>query len=193
MSLISLNHFPLENMSLNSIPPLFLIIGFVEFIFFHAFLYFVKRNYNLLTKTEPLVKSQSGLSQNLNQDFNLNDEIEDGSLCREEVEMVMERLGVFCHPEGEKLQGRLGFDDLSKLFEEKEPSFDEVKGAFDVFDQNRDGFIDEIELQRVLCSLGLKNGTEVESCKRMINVFDENGDGRIDFNEFVKLMESSFG
>ncbi|KAK9188953.1 hypothetical protein WN944_020358 [Citrus x changshan-huyou] len=78
------------------------------------------------------------------------------------------------------------------LFEEKEPSLEEVKDAFDVFDENKDGFIDALELQRVLCILGMKEGFQLENCKKMIKTFDENGDGSIDFKEFVKFMESSF-
>ncbi|KAM7506779.1 hypothetical protein LguiA_017232 [Lonicera macranthoides] len=106
--------------------------------------------------------------------------------------MVMGKMGFFCDSESEKLQEKLSSEDVFKLFEEREPSLDEVKNAFDVFDENRDGFIDARELQRVLYALGLKNESEMENCKRMIRVFDENEDERIDFNEFVKLMESSF-
>ncbi|EYU34653.1 hypothetical protein MIMGU_mgv1a026006mg, partial [Erythranthe guttata] len=82
------------------------------------------------------------------------------------------------------------------LFEERSPCLDEVKEAFDVFDENRDGFIDAKELQKVLCALGLNEGLneglEMDKCRRMIGVFDENGDGRIDFDEFVKFMEINF-
>ena len=78
------------------------------------------------------------------------------------------------------------------MFEDQEPSLEEVKQAFDVFDENKDGFIDARELQRVLYILGLKEARELENCKKMIRNFDENQDGRIDFNEFVKIMENSF-
>lgn len=106
--------------------------------------------------------------------------------------MVMEKLGIFCSPEGEELQEWFGSNELSGLFDEKEPSLEEVKEAFDVFDENRDGFIDAGELQTVLCILGLKEGKQLENCKKMIRTFDENRDGRIDFNEFVKFMENGF-
>ncbi|XP_057481135.1 probable calcium-binding protein CML46 [Actinidia eriantha] len=117
---------------------------------------------------------------------------EDGHMCREEVEVVMGKLGISCSPEGGKFQERLGSDDLSNLFEEKEPSLEEVKEAFNVFDEDRDGFIDAKELQSVLCGLGFKEGLEMQRCRSMIAAFDENGDGRIDFTEFVKFMESTF-
>ncbi|KAH9726978.1 putative calcium-binding protein CML45 [Citrus sinensis] len=119
-------------------------------------------------------------------------EHDDESLSRDEVEMVMRKLTLFCSFEDEELPQKLGSAELSWLFEEKEPSLEEVKEAFDVFDENKDGFIDAMELQRLLCILGLKEGFELENCKKMIKTFDKNGDGRIDFKEFVKFMEKSF-
>jgi len=117
---------------------------------------------------------------------------DDGSLRREDVHMVMGDLGFFCSPEGEQLPETFSSDELSGLFDEKEPSLGEVKEAFDVFDENKDGFIDARELQRALCILGLKEGSKLEDCQKMIRTFDENRDGRIEFNEFVKVMEASF-
>ena len=71
-------------------------------------------------------------------------------------------------------------------------SLEEVKQDFDVFDENKDGFIDDEELQRVLCILGLKEAAKLENCHKMIRIFDTNQDGRIDFIEFVKIMENRF-
>lgn len=84
-----------------------------------------------------------------------------------------------------------GRDELIKVFEERAPSMEELEGAFDVFDGNKDGFIEAEDLQRILCGLGFREGGEVADCEKMIGVFDDNGDGKIDFQEFVKLMESS--
>ncbi|XP_058108949.1 probable calcium-binding protein CML45 [Magnolia sinica] len=78
---------------------------------------------------------------------------------------------------------------VSVLLEEKEASIDELDGAFAIFDENRDGFIDAAELQRVMAVLEFKEGMELENCKKMIGVFDENGDGRIDFGEFKNMLE----
>ncbi|XP_010265143.1 PREDICTED: probable calcium-binding protein CML45 [Nelumbo nucifera] len=117
---------------------------------------------------------------------------DDGRLCRRDVEEVINKLGLLYNPHGDKIQDGLSSDEVSKVFEDKEPSLEEVKDAFDVFDNNRDGFIDAKELQRVLCSLGFQEGYDVEQCKRMIKTFDVNRDGLIDFSEFLKLMESGF-
>ncbi|KDP33016.1 hypothetical protein JCGZ_13047 [Jatropha curcas] len=130
-------------------------------------------------------------SESSNQQHHCGVKRDDKSLCREEVEMVMGKLGLFCSPEGEKLNEFIGFNELSGLFNE-EPSLEEVKEAFNVFDENTDGFIDAKELQIVLCRFGLKEGFELENCRNMIRAYDQNGDGKIDFSEFVKFMENSF-
>ncbi|GMI98214.1 CALMODULIN-LIKE 46 [Hibiscus trionum] len=113
------------------------------------------------------------------------------TVCRNDVEKLMGNLGIFCSRESEDLNQSFGSGELSRLFEE-EPSLEELKEAFDVFDVNKDGFIDAQELQRVLCILGLKEALKIENCNKMINNFDVNRDGRIDFQEFVKLMENTF-
>ncbi|XP_058096425.1 probable calcium-binding protein CML46 [Magnolia sinica] len=116
----------------------------------------------------------------------------DVKVSSEDVEMVMGKLGMLCNPDGEMLKTCFSSDELSVLFEEKEPSLEEVKEAFSVFDENGDEFIDAKELQRVLCNLGFREGSNIDACEKMIRAFDENGDGQIDFNEFVKFMENSF-
>ncbi|GFS30749.1 calcium-binding EF-hand family protein [Actinidia rufa] len=62
---------------------------------------------------------------------------QDRHLCIEEVEVevvVVENLGISCSPEDRKFRERLGSDHLLNLFEEKEPSVEELKEALDVFD-----------------------------------------------------------
>ncbi|KAG8384687.1 hypothetical protein BUALT_Bualt04G0143900 [Buddleja alternifolia] len=114
-----------------------------------------------------------------------------------DVEIVLTSLGMFCDTDTDTdreadFPTKLDAEDVYNMFEERNPSLDEVREAFEVFDSNRDGFIDAEELKRVLCALGLKEGLEMDKCRRMIGVFDDNGDGRVDFDEFVKFMQNSF-
>ncbi|KAL0889807.1 hypothetical protein Bca101_013790 [Brassica carinata] len=109
-------------------------------------------------------------------------------LCREDAEMVMRSLGLSPDQESDELRERYSSKEMSSLFEEKEASLEEVKQAFDVFDENRDGFIDATELQRVLTILGFKEGSYLENCMVMIRSLNGNKDGRLDFNGFVKFM-----
>ncbi|KAF7129813.1 hypothetical protein RHSIM_Rhsim10G0037300 [Rhododendron simsii] len=182
----------MENVTLPIIPLFFVVFNFVLNIIYSRFLDRVERLQECHVKSETCEDSKACVAKK-NQDFDLpcsSEKKED--VCRGDVGVVMERLGIFCQSGDGKLPERLDPDEISNLFEEKEPSLDEVKGAFDVFDENSDGFIDSRELQRVLGVLGFKEAGEVENCRRMIGLFDENGDGRIDFGEFIKIMENSF-
>ncbi|CAI9758663.1 unnamed protein product [Fraxinus pennsylvanica] len=202
MSLTYLDQFPLENISMNTIQLIFLILGLVDLVVLHIILD-RKKICSFLSEHEFPIQltrfNDSKVQAGRNGDFELSkkkpaftEKMVGGSVCKGDIEMVLRSVGLFCSPEEGKLPEKLDANDLFNMFEEKNPSLDEAKIAFDVFDQNKDGFIDARELQIVLCSLRLKEGSEIENCRRMIRAFDENRDGRIDFNEFVKLVEGSF-
>ncbi|KAG2307609.1 hypothetical protein Bca52824_027357 [Brassica carinata] len=65
----------------------------------------------------------------------------DDGLFREDAEMVMKSLGLLTDSESEGLQKRYSSEELSNLFEEKEPSLEEVKQAFDVLMKTEMGFL----------------------------------------------------
>lgn len=174
------------------------LFGFIDFFLYSTFFIRIHKFFSSF-RFFLLCHFHSGDSEKQATETDFSQESESSVICREsgeierdEVKMVMEKLGIFCSSESEELEEKYGSKELSELFEEQEPSLKEVKMAFDVFDENKDGFIDAKELQRVLCILGLKEVSEVENCQKMIRNFDENHDGRIDFIEFVKIMESRF-
>ncbi|XBJ27536.1 hypothetical protein VPH35_004786 [Triticum aestivum] len=80
----------------------------------------------------------------------------------------------------------------STLFDNDEPSFQEVKMAFLVFDENNDGYIDALDLRRILQNLGLGDRVGVNEAEQMIARYDTNNDRRIDLMEFTKVLEDSF-
>ncbi|CAL1411871.1 unnamed protein product [Linum trigynum] len=111
--------------------------------------------------------------------------------------MVMGRLGTNWHDDlndDQQHQARkLRANEITDMFEELEPSLEEAKAAFNVFDGNDDGFIDAKELRTVLSRLWCCHSHASEAnCKEMITSYDENGDGLVDFNEFLKLLGNSF-
>ena len=62
----------------------------------------------------------------------------------------------------------------------------EFKAAFELFDKDRDGAINNKELGTVMRNLG-QNPSD-EELKQMIKEIDLDGNGVIDFNEFLYLM-----
>ncbi|XP_022983385.1 probable calcium-binding protein CML30 [Cucurbita maxima] len=117
---------------------------------------------------------------------------EDWLMSREEVKSVMEKLELYCNEEGDdEIDECFGREEVRGMFEENEPSLEELKQTFNVFDRNRDGFIDAHELHTVLGLLVSNNTIFIHDCKSMIARFDRNNDEKIDFNEFVKFMEVS--
>ncbi|KAL8123568.1 hypothetical protein AgCh_011516 [Apium graveolens] len=113
-------------------------------------------------------------------------------LLRGDMEVVMERLGLFCSTRNDEEFGvALSTDEMTTLFDENEPSIDEVRQAFHLYDENCDGYIDEHELQKVLERLGFE-GLSRRECQNMIAAYDINGDQKIDFTEFFKILEDSF-
>ncbi|KAI9124552.1 hypothetical protein K1719_004474 [Acacia pycnantha] len=196
--LIQFNRSTSQNdVTSSSNPSLFGLLNlFLSGIVFKIKSYFPKFWLFLLSQLNPEVRTEKRVSDSeLTHQPSLihGSRDDDGALGRNEVEMVMGNLGLLCSSESEELVEKYGLSEVSGVFEEEEPSLEELKQAFDVFDVNKDGFIDERELQRVLCVLGFnKAATERENCQKMIRNFDENGDGRIDFKEFVRIMENSF-
>lgn len=180
-----------------------MILELIQYFFLHIILnrvtlimkFFSTSNVSIpfsLERSEiSVVKHDSKLSKT-HVSFTNKNIVDDACVQRDDVELIMANLGVFCHPEGEKVPEVMTSNDLFNIFEDEQPRLDEVKQAFDVFDQNKDGFIDASELQRVLVVLGLKERSNIEDCRKMIRAFDENADGRIDFDEFVKFMEATF-
>ncbi|KAL1538709.1 putative calcium-binding protein CML46 [Salvia divinorum] len=186
MSVANLNEFPLHEISTNMSTIRFslLVVGLIKFLLVQILLH--RRRISLFFTAE-----SHDAADDSSKKIEASEIKADGdAVCGgEQLEMVMTRLGIFGQG---KLPAKMGGDEIFEMFEGREPSLGEVREAFDVFDQNGDGFIDEEELQRVLCGLGFKEGMAIESCRRMIGAVDEDGEGRIGFQQFVKFMESNF-
>ncbi|KAL8044085.1 hypothetical protein ABFS82_08G024300 [Erythranthe guttata] len=206
MSLSNLKYqFPVHqiiSLNINTIQLALLIIGLIKFLLLRIILdrkrishFFVKFKSHFLSSDSTLITDNNFEQSPEKKRVDHHEYDNDRIFCREETEIVLRSLGMLIGNGGEEegsknIPARL---DVFEIFEEeRKPRLDEVKEAFDVFDYNKDGFIDANELQRILCALRLDEGSEIENCTRMIGAFDENGDGFIDFDEFVKFMEISF-
>nr|XP_009409671.2 PREDICTED: probable calcium-binding protein CML23 [Musa acuminata subsp. malaccensis] len=80
--------------------------------------------------------------------------------------------------------GFLDFDEFMKVT--KDVSMRELKDAFGMFDENRDGHISAEDIKRMMQKLG--ESCTLEDCARMVKHVDKNGDGLVDMDEFVAMM-----
>ncbi|KAJ0049300.1 hypothetical protein Pint_17032 [Pistacia integerrima] len=65
----------------------------------------------------------------------------------------------------------------------------ELRDAFDLYDQDKNGLISHKELYSVLSRLGMK--CLEDECVKMIKSVDSDGDGMVNFAEFKKMMTAS--
>ena len=66
-----------------------------------------------------------------------------------------------------------------------------MKEAYNVFDQNGDGFTSADELRSVSVSLGLKHGRTIEDCMKMMMNVDVDGDDMVNNKEFKQMIKGA--
>jgi len=118
-----------------------------------------------------------------------------GRIKKENARQVVEKLGLIYG--SDQKENKVFQDD-----DEEEVVVEEVLGeledmskrsellleAFKIFDEDGDGYIDAMELKRVLDCLGLDKGWDMNTIERMVKVVDLNFDGKVDFSEFELMM-----
>ena len=81
------------------------------------------------------------------------------------------------------------FEEFCRVMGEKffrKYSQEELRVAFEKFDQDRSGFIQAKELQTIMNKMGRHvSKAEVEG---MVKALDTSGDGKISFEEFAQLF-----
>ncbi|KAL2485383.1 Calmodulin-like protein 5 [Abeliophyllum distichum] len=133
--------------------------------------------------------------------FEMFDQNGDGRITKKELNDSLEKMGIFI-PDVELTQmiekidvnadGCVDIDEFDVLYQtimDEKDEDEDMRDAFNVFDQNGDGFITVDELKSVLASLGLKQGRTAEDCKKMIMKVDVDGDGVVNFAEFKQMMK----
>lgn len=137
--------------------------------------------------------------------FQMFDKDGDGRITQKELNESFKNLGIII-PENELSQmiekidvngdGCVDAEEFGELYksimvqgEDEEVGDEDMKEAFNVFDQNGDGFITVDELKTVLSTLGLKQGKTLEECRKMIIQVDVDGDGRVNYKEFRQMMK----
>ncbi|XP_054789264.1 probable calcium-binding protein CML43 [Prosopis cineraria] len=123
-----------------------------------------------------------------------------GRIKKETARQVVEKLGLLYGSEEEKPSG-FELPDHGGLEDDEVPVEEVLNGledmskrsellhkAFKIFDEDGDGYIDAMELKRVLDCLGLDKGWDMSTIEKMVDVADLNFDGKVDFSEFELMM-----
>ncbi|KAB2075302.1 hypothetical protein ERO13_A07G196100v2 [Gossypium hirsutum] len=133
--------------------------------------------------------------------FQMFDKNGDGKITKKELSDSLEEFSIFLSDKEINQiidnidvngDGSVDIDEFGELYQmmvNERNEEEEMMEAFNVFDQNGDGFITFEELRSVLSSLGLKQGRTIEDCKNMITKVDADGDGRVNFEEFQQMMK----
>ncbi|KAG6492082.1 calmodulin-like protein 3 [Zingiber officinale] len=133
--------------------------------------------------------------------FEMFDRDGDGRISKQELCDSLENLGIYIadaelaaviervDADGNGCVDAEEFAALYQTVMEGEAEEAEMREAFEVFDQDGDGFIAVEELRDVLGSLGVAQGRTEEACRRMIGKVDVDGDGRVSFVEFKQMMK----
>merc|ERR1712046_448892 len=72
-----------------------------------------------------------------------------------------------------------------------EEQLDEIREAFNLFDNDQSGAIDVRELEAAMRALGFE--VKNEELKKMVSDVDNDGNGTIEFAEFLEMMTGKMG
>ncbi|KAL2342346.1 hypothetical protein Fmac_003631 [Flemingia macrophylla] len=124
----------------------------------------------------------------------------DGKISVTELDNVLRTLGSGVPPED--LQGVMddldtdhdGFINFSEFAafcrsDTADGGDTELRDAFNLYDQDKNGLISATELYQVLNRLGMK--CSVDECHNMIKSVDSDGDGNVNFPEFKRMMSNN--
>ncbi|CAE7218674.1 unnamed protein product, partial [Symbiodinium natans] len=136
------------------------------------------------------------------QEFARADVDQGGFLDEEEIRLVLECLGYtplravimdMIEAVGPQKRGMLDFDEFVQMMELFRSSngfmrheVREFKQSFDMFDTDRAGEVDVIQVGGILRSLGFV--TELAEVQVLLKTVDWNGSNSLDFSEFLRLM-----
>jgi len=144
-------------------------------------------------------RDQSQEHQELKETFKMFDLNNDGIITKEELGIVMKRLGretndrdleTMIRDVDTNGNGVVELDEFINMMKAQTrtmTSDEAVRQAFQVFDKNGDNFINKDEIRMAMNNLG-ENVTEAE-VNEMLQCMDLNKDGRVSFEEFKKMFE----
>jgi len=136
--------------------------------------------------------------------FDLFDTDGSGTIDPKELNVAMRALGFEMTPEqinqmiaevDKDGSGTIDLDEFVHMMTDKmgeRDARDELHKAFRIIDQDGNGKISDVDIQRLAIEAG--EHFTLDEVREMIDAADENGDGEIDMEEFMKMMKrTNFG
>ncbi|XP_038687621.1 probable calcium-binding protein CML26 [Tripterygium wilfordii] len=151
----------------------------------------------ITTDSDPNQKSYLPTTEELEKVFNRFDANGDGKISLSELDDVMKAMGSsYSMSELERVMedidsdkdGFISLPEFAHLCRTTSNPAQELRYAFDLYDQDKNGLISSSELHLVLNRLGIK--CSVDDCVKMIRSVDSDGDGNVNFQEFEKMMSN---
>ncbi|KAI4969721.1 probable calcium-binding protein CML8 [Hordeum vulgare subsp. vulgare] len=136
--------------------------------------------------------------------FDLFDTDGSGTIDPRELNVAMRALGFEMTPEqiqqmiaevDKDGSGTIDLDEFIHMMTDKmgeRDARDELHKAFRIIDQDANGKISDMDIQRLAIEAG--EHFTLDEVREMIEAADENGDGEVDMEEFMKMMKrTGFG
>ena len=136
--------------------------------------------------------------------FDLFDTDGSGTIDARELNVAMRALGFEMTPEqiqqmiaevDKDGSGTIDLDEFIHMMTDKmgeRDARDELHKAFRIIDQDANGKISDMDIQRLAIEAG--EHFTLDEVREMIQAADENGDGEVDMEEFMKMMKrTGFG
>uniref|UniRef100_A0A0E0AMR4 EF-hand domain-containing protein n=1 Tax=Oryza glumipatula TaxID=40148 RepID=A0A0E0AMR4_9ORYZ len=136
--------------------------------------------------------------QEIKEAFDLFDTDNSGTIDAKELNVAMRALGFEMTEEqinqmiadvDKDGSGSIDYEEFEHMMTAKigeRDSKEELTKAFSIIDQDKNGKISDVDIQRIAKELG-ENFTYQE-IQEMVQEADRNGDGEIDFDEFIRMM-----
>lgn len=114
----------------------------------------------------------------------------DGRIKTKRARRVVEKLGLMAIQQDEEVHNdeEVRAEEVLGGIDDMQERNRLLREAFEIFDEDGNGFIEAAELKRVLESLGLDKGWDMGEIEKMVRVVDLNLDGKVDFVEFEWMM-----
>jgi Ca2+-binding EF-hand superfamily protein len=118
-----------------------------------------------------------------------------GRIKKENARQVVEKLGLIYGSDQKENKAFQDDDEEEVVVEEVLGELEDMSKrsellleAFKIFDEDGDGYIDAMELKRVLDCLGLDKGWDMNTIERMVMVVVLSFCGKVDFGEFELMI-----